>query len=205
MSRRLLTLFVGLASLALASSARADIDIFINFDRDPNGIALESPAVINEVYAAWGVIFGSTPGASCGNGEVYATSACLTEPAPTSPPNIVSHCAGCPDISENAHGLVVATFTPAADSVCITAIGADSGERGVLRAYDADHNLLAEDIGNPELAMDVLCVAAPDIHTVEFSGFQDDFAWFDDMQVSFAEVAVAPVTWSGVKARVLGD
>ena len=205
MIRRLLTLLACLATFGLASTARADIDVFINFDVDPNGMPLESPAVINEVYAVWGVTFGSTPGASCGAGEVYATSACLSDPAPTSPPNIVSHCAGCTDISEDAHGLVVATFTTPADSVCLTSIGTDPGERGVLRAYDADHILLAESIANPELLSVVLCVAAPAIHSVEFSGYQDEFVWFDDMQVSLAPVAVVPVTWGGIKARVGGE
>jgi len=63
MSRRLTTLLACLACLAtfgLAATARADIDVFINFDVDPNGMPLESPAVINDAYAAWGVTFGST-------------------------------------------------------------------------------------------------------------------------------------------------
>jgi hypothetical protein len=202
MPRRLIPLFATLATFAVATTARADIDVFINFDHDTNGIALESPAVINEVYLSWGVTFGSSPGASCGDGEVYATSACLTAPAPTSPPNIVSFCAGCSDISADL-GYVITTFSMPADSVCITVIGFEPGSRGYLRAYDAAHNLLAEDISDPELASDVLCVSAPEIHSVEFTGLPDEFAWFDDLQVSFAPVAVEPATWSGVKARVV--
>ncbi|HEX7879443.1 MAG TPA: hypothetical protein VF720_08540 [Candidatus Eisenbacteria bacterium] len=189
-----------ICACTLTSTARADIDVFINFDRDTNGIALESPAVINEVYLSWGVTFGSNPGAQCGSGEVYATSACLSEPAPTSAPNIVSFCAGCSDISEDT-GYVIATFLMPADSVCITAIAAEPNGRSYLRAYDAEHNLVVEDISNPELASDVLCVTGPAIHTVEFTGLPGEFAWFDDMQVSFAEVPVEPVTWSGIKAR----
>jgi hypothetical protein len=202
MSRRIPAMLALFATLGLATPARAaEITVFINFDVDINGVLLESPAIIDELYAPWGVTFSATAGSSCSQGEIYATSACLSGAAPASPPNIVSTCSGCTDIAEQFQGLVVATFAMPADSVCITAIPFGPKERCVLRAYDEAHTLLMEVLTDPEVTSQVLCVAAPAIHSVEFSGYQDLYGWFDDLQVSFAPVAVAPATWSGVKAR----
>lgn len=202
MFRRLSMLFTGILALGIATTARAGIDVVINFDEDTDGVVVPHGTVINSLYAPWGVTFSRTQAGTCNGGsDVFANSNCLTAPAPPSAPNVVSLCDGltCTDISENAHGLIVATFNSLADIVCIEFVAVNPGQKGVLRAYDENHVLITSDTNDADF--DAICVTGSGIKSVEFSGLGADFGWFDNMRISYQVVGVEPSTWSGVKAR----
>jgi len=202
MFRPLSTLLTGILVLGIATTASAGIDVVINFDEDTDGVAVPHGTVINSLYAPWGVTFSRTLDGTCGGGsDVFASSNCLFAPAPLSAPNVVSLCGPmtCTDISENAHGLVVASFNSPADIVCIEFVAVSPGMKGVLRAYDEDHALITSDTNATDV--EALCVTGSGIKSVEFSGEGSNFGWFDNMRISYQVVGVEPSTWSGVKAR----
>jgi len=190
-------------ALGLATSARAGVDVVINFDVDTNGNPVPHGTIVNNLYAPWGVNFDRTVDGTCNGGSfVYTSSECLSSPAPMSPPNVVTLCDGatCSDISEAGHGAIIALFNSPADIVCIEFGAVAPGHIGFLRAYDENHVLIGSDTNTADY--DALCVAAPGIHSVEFSGQGSNFGWFDNMRVSFETVGVEGSTWSGVKVRV---
>lgn len=177
-----LSIAVAAAVLALGQWAAAQA-ILIDFDTDPSG---NDPGGMNitQAYAAWGIHF-LPVGAHTACNSVYANT---NHPGDFgSPPNLISLCPPptASDISENAFGLIQVWFDAPVTGVCIDVrpnhSGA-SGDRAVLRAYDAGGGLIQESISSPG-AMETLCVNGLRIKTVEFSGYGDEWARFDNLSV----------------------
>jgi hypothetical protein len=184
---------------ALTSTALCGELILIDFDTDPSSATISDGTIIDSIYASLGLFFEATESSNCGvEDHVYASSSCLTQ-GTTSPPNVVTVCAGCSDISEDAHGLVRATFTNPAAEVCVEFISSGEDDGGVIRAYDDQHTLLDEATSGEGVSTR-LCVSSPGIVSVEFSGHQDGFGWFDDLTFTPDTTPVARTTFGAIKA-----
>jgi hypothetical protein len=165
----------------------------IDFDTDPDGLPVPHGTIVNSIYQAQGVLFEHVgPGAACGDGpEVFASQNCLLQGAP-SPPNVVTLCGPDTrsDISEDGFGMIRANFERSAEQVCIDVVPVRNDAAGVLRAFDADGHIIAEATSKPGASGSV-CITAPDIRSVVFSGNGDQYAWFDNLTVDFLP---SPVT-----------
>lgn len=204
MIRLAISLMMALAStgLILISSAFGSNVTLINFDTAPGGGPIANGTVINTVYAPIGVTFDHVgPGVACGSGpEVYASSNCLTG-GPISAPNVVTLCPEltCSDISEDGFGLIRATFDTSPDKVCIDVLPVLSTQKAVLRAYDSGGHLL----GSAESStgtLETICFAGSGIRSVQFSGLASDFAWFDNLSLTFSAVPALPMTFGRLKS-----
>jgi hypothetical protein len=182
-----------LVGLFAASSVHG---LTINFDTAPDGGAVASGTVVNTLYASQGVTFSRTAtGLSCNDGlrEIYANADRPADFTISSAPNVVSTCRPprASDISESNFGAVRADFASPASQVCID-VRTDGGPNtAVLRAYDVSASLLTS--ATSTAIIEVLCVTAPDIRRVEFSGAGIGFARFDDLVITFAGTAAVPV------------
>ena len=202
MSRRLSLGFACLLTVVAATVVHAGVPIVITFDQDPMNNDIPNGTVIDNTYASLGIVFSATIPGSCEMGlGVYASSNCLDDLPPTySTPNVQTLCPEkfCSDISEGSHGLIRATFDSPAEAVCVDFYGADPEDEGVLRAYDADNNLLQQHVA---VGPAQLCVATVGIHHVEYSGHGDSYGWFDAIQFILTPVPVEPATFSSIKVR----
>lgn len=160
----------------------------IDFDHDTNGAAIANGTNVGSTYLPWGVTFSwSGTGSACGT-NIYAHA--FTDPSWGSSPQRVSPCdlASAPDFNETFFGLVHATFADPWSSVCIEVHPDFAGDFAVLRAYDAGDQLLAVTTSPPGVT-GPLCVYAPDIRGVRFSGSATHFCMFDDLSLGWASLA----------------
>jgi len=70
------------------------------------------------------------------------------------------------------------------------------GHAGVLHAFDANSQLIESATSTPGVP-ESICITAPDIRSVAFSGDGDRFAWFDNLTVDFPP--------SGISTFLRGD
>jgi hypothetical protein len=176
-------------------------DVFINFDVNPWNNPIPNATDIRTDYSSWGVTFGRTVPNTCnGLDGVWASNECLLGTY-YSPPNVVTLCGPltCSDISEAAHGAVVANLIAPADVVCIDVQPVSAGGYAVLRAYDGANNLLGTTVSDPG-APSTLCLSVPGIRRVEFSGYSTQFVILDNLLVRFNAVPTLPTTFSAIKA-----
>jgi len=183
--------------LAIAATAEAGQTV-INFDVDTNNNPLPSGTLINNLYSSLGVTFTNVGECNQNLPGVYTSAECLDAPPP-SQPNVVTICDGltCSDISELGNGSVRADFVADVTSVCIEFIPLD-GSTGVLRAFDSANVEIATAFTNVQ---GYICVAQPGIRAVQFSGFQQQFGWFDNLVFDLSVVPVEPTTFGAIKAR----
>jgi hypothetical protein len=159
-------------------------ETYIDFDFDPGGVPLLDGAVVNATYAAWGVNFSAMPvPQSCGLEDfIYAND---NQPVGFgSPPNVVTTCHGsaASDISENVNGIVRADFDRPACEVCIDVHVSQSPYQAIFRAYGATGGVIATTESAPG-AIETICVSAPSIYGVSFSGKDDLWARFDNLRI----------------------
>jgi hypothetical protein len=173
-------------SLSLFRPVEAPENTLINFDVGPDGeTSVANGTVVNTLYSPLGITFQHAgTGAACGT-DVRANA---NQPEGFgSFPNVVSFCGPttASDISENTFGLIQANLTAAAERVCIDAdpdIDPDVVHSARLDAFNATGALLGSS-STSERAR--LCVSASGIRRVQFSGAQDKFARFDNLEVTY--------------------
>ena len=185
----------------LSRSAGAQV-VHIQFDTAADGTAIPSGTAVNALYsAAYGVTFEAVRCPSCDTDpNVYAVNGCRSY-LPISPPNVVSLWGNdnCSPLSERL-GLVQATFVAPADSVCILVLPVRLGDLGVLHAYDAAGVEIATAYSPPS-STEALCVQAPGIVRVAFSGAYWGYAWFDDLVVRMdGGTPTRQRTWGALKS-----
>ncbi len=166
----------------------------IDFDHDTNGAAIANGTTVNATYLPWGVGFTKDGGSVCGP-DVYTNT--FFDVSFGSSPGRVSVCAPptAADFNE-AFGMVHANFSDPYSSVCIEVRPDFAGEFAVLRAYDASDQLLAQAFSSPGVTGS-LCVHAPAIRGVRFSGSGSHYCIFDDLSLGWANLAgVEPATGS---------
>jgi len=185
-------------ALSLVLAVPIEAEVLINFDVDTDDNPLPSGTLIDSTYASWGVTFVNI--GDCSD-HIYTSQECLSFGTPPSEPNVVTICAvsGCSDISELGNGMVRAEFDRDAMWVCIDAIPSGT-DLGVLRAFDIS-NAEIDSTLSTGAGVEMICIHADGIRAVQFSGYQHDFGWFDNLAVEFAPVATEPMTWSRTKAR----
>ena len=160
----------------------------IDFDHDPLGGAIANGTNVGSTYLPWGVTFGwSGTGSACGT-SIYAHA--FTDPSWGSSPQRVSTCglASAPDINETYFGLIHATFADPWSSVCIEVKPDFAADFAVLRAYDASDQFLSEVTSSPGV-VGPLCISAPGIRGVRFSGAGTHFCMFDNLTLGWASLA----------------
>jgi hypothetical protein len=188
--------------LGIASSVSAGGQaVLINFDTNPFNTPIPNATDIRTDYSSWGVTFGRTVPNTCnGIDGVWASNECLLG-SYYSPPNVVTLCGPltCSDISEAAHGAVVANLIAPADGVCIDVQPVSAEGYAVLRAYDGGNNLIATSFSSHGIPM-TLCVSVPGIRRVEFSGAGSEFVILDNLLIRFDAVPTLPTTFSAIKA-----
>lgn len=185
-----------LVGLFAASCVHA---LTINFDTAPDGGPVASGTPVNMLYASQGVTFSRTATeifSSCFDalGRVYANADRPADFTLSSSPNVVSICRPprASDISESSFGAIRADFARPASQVCINVRPDGGPNTAVLRGYDASASLLTSATSTAG-AIEKLCVTAPGIRRVEFSGAGIGSARFDDLVITFAGAAPAPV------------
>lgn len=161
----------------------------VDFDVTPEGDPVDDGTAVNDLYASQGVRFEHVgKQANCGDGDVYANDDQGVRPEPVgSPPNVVSVCNGrFSDFTEGSSGGVRAEFDRPVSQVCIEAF-ADDGV-AVMRGFD----VFGEEIDEAftEGSNQILCVSDPAIAAVEFAGFEDGFARFDNLSFTLARAAL---------------
>lgn len=180
--------------VGIVATAGAQV-VTINFDTAPGGGAVANGTVVNSLYASQGVIFSRTAtGASCNDGNIYASNDRPADFTISSTPNVVSTCAPpvASDISEPNFGAVRADFSSAVSQVCINVRPDGGTDTAFLRAYDSGASLLTTATSAAGV-IQTLCATAPGIRHVEFSGAGASFERFDDLAVTFSSVASTPV------------
>jgi hypothetical protein len=181
-------LFSLVLSLLLVLPATAQTTI--TFDDVPPGTDIDA------FYQAQGVTFLCSWGVDCmGANVTVMTPGSGSNTVPSSPPNIVTQSYdinfdGCFD-DETA--IVRATFTNPVDFASIMALNQGDQDHAFLAAYSADGTELDFDgrlnfTGGSVL----LTVEAPGIAYVEFSGWQEDSACFDDLTFGSQPVPALP-------------
>jgi hypothetical protein len=190
------------ALLFCGTSRFADAQVVhISFDTAPDGSAIASGTAVNTLYSAWGVNFEAVPCPSCGmDPNVYAVNGCR-DYLPFSKPNVVSLWAGsnCTPLAERL-GVVLATFAAPADSVCLLVMPVRLGDQAVVRAYDASGAEIATAY-SAQGATGTICIQAPAIASVSFSGAFLGYAWFDDLVVRMAGgTPTRPRSWGALKS-----
>jgi hypothetical protein len=158
----------------------------IDFDFDTQAQPIPSGTVVNATYQPAGVLLeGERVGVSCGDGDsVYANGDVVGDFA--SSPNQVSLCnTQFSDFSENAQGMVSASFVLDALSVCVDVRASQSNDFAVLRSFNVNDDFLDEVTSSPG-ATETVCISGDAIRRVRFAGDGSRFARFDDLEVTFA-------------------
>ncbi len=158
----------------------------IDFDVDTADQPIPGDSVINDTYVSASVLFeGERVGMSCGVGdEVYANDDVTGDFA--SSPNQVSICnTNFSDFSENAQGMVHASFGFDALSVCIDVRATKAADYAVMRSYDASDVEISQ-VSSQAGATETLCITGDGIRGVRFAGAGGRFARFDNLDVTFS-------------------
>jgi hypothetical protein len=175
MKKWVTTLTVGVLIAAAPLAAQTTI----NFDGVAEGTNIDT------YYQGQGVTFSCASGIDCVDGFVSVMEPPGDSPTePSSPPNIVTtsydlQFQGCFD-DETA--IVRAAFEEPVSFVSIVALNESDEDNAFLAAYAADDTELDFD-GRLDFTGGsvILSVQAANIAYVEFSGWQDDGACFDDL------------------------
>jgi hypothetical protein len=186
--RAILVFLVPGLLLALPALSQTTID----FDDAEEGTNIET------FYESLGVTFSCDRGIDCVDQFVTVKAPIDSPVIPYSPPNIVTQTYdlqfdGCFD-DETA--ILRATFTNPVDFASIVAVNQIVEDNAFLAAYAADGTEL-DFHGEIDFSGGyvLLSVQAPDIAYVEFSGWQDDSACFDDL--TFGRT-VPTLSWIGM-------
>ena len=182
--RAILAVLVPGLLLAVPAMSQTTID----FDDVAEGTNIET------FYESLGVTFSCSWGIDCVDQNVTVMAPSDSPVVPYSPPNIVTQTYdlsfdGCFD-DETA--ILRATFATPVDFASIVAVNQSAEDNAFLGAYAADGTELDFD-GRLDFTGGwvLLTVQAPNIAYVEFSGWQDDSACFDDLTFG-SSVPTAP-------------
>jgi hypothetical protein len=162
----------------------------IDFDSGADGADIADGTVIDTLFESEGVVFEKVNGSGiCGGDAVYA-NADLPDGFGSSP-NAVSICNNnFSDFSEDTHGRVRAFFARRANLVCIDALPSGDSDQAVLRAFNRFGRVVAKTLSLPGNSEERICVSSTTLRAVEFAGYQEGLAHFDNLEFTFGGATI---------------